>query len=159
MTVAIVVPGHGRSSQGVHRISARCLRLVAAAEQLAEQLDPAAIVFTGWSEAEQMKDAWRGRDVELVVEPTAKHTGENASRTLPLLRARGIERAVVVCTATHSLRVRLLFNRIYGAHGVAVRYRLIRGRLNPRAIFWETISLPFVPVQLVAAERELRRPA
>jgi uncharacterized SAM-binding protein YcdF (DUF218 family) len=156
MTVAIVVPGHGRSSDGMHRISARCLRLVAAAEQLAEQIEPTAVVFTGWSEAEQMKDAWRGRDVELVVEPTAKHTGENASRTVPLLRARGVERAVVVCTATHSLRVRLLFDRIYGRRGIEARYRLVRGRLIPRAIFWEVISMPFVPLQLAAAELELR---
>jgi uncharacterized SAM-binding protein YcdF (DUF218 family) len=102
-----------------------------------------------------MKDAWQGRDVELVVEPTAKHTGENASRTLPLLRERGIERAAVVCTAAHSLRVRLLFDRIYRARGIDVGYRLVRGRLNPRAILWELLSLPFVPLQIARAEREL----
>ena len=155
--MAIVVPGHGRSSDGEHRISARCLRLVAAAEQLAEQLDPATVVFTGWSEAEQMRDAWRGPDVELVVEPTAKHTGENASRTVQLLRERGVDQAVVVCTATHSLRVRLLFGRIYGERGIAVRYRVVRGRRIVRAIVWEALALPFVPLQLVAAELELRR--
>jgi uncharacterized SAM-binding protein YcdF (DUF218 family) len=152
---AIVVPGHGRSSNGAHRISKRCLRLVAAAEQLAELVDPVVVVFTGWSEAEQMRDAWRGRDVELVVEPTAKHTGENASRTVPLLRSRGVTRAVVVCTATHAARVRLLFGRIYEPRGLAVGYRIVRGRRNWRAIVWEGLSLPFVPWQLLMAEREL----
>jgi uncharacterized SAM-binding protein YcdF (DUF218 family) len=152
---AIVVPGHGRNSHGMHRISKRCLRLVAAAEQLAELVDPVVVVFTGWSEAEQMRDAWRGRDVELLVEPTAKHTGENASRTLPLLRARGVTRAVVVCTAAHATRVRLLFGRIYETRGIDVGYRVVRGRRNWRAIVWEALSMPFVPWQLVMAEREL----
>ena len=32
-----------------------------------------------------MKAAWRGPDVELVVEPTAAVTAQNAARTLPLL--------------------------------------------------------------------------
>ena len=154
---AIVVPGHGRNNEGTHRISKRCLRLVAAAEQLAELVDPVVIVFTGWSEAEQMRDAWRGREVELVVEPTAKHTGENATRTLPLLRDRGVTRAVVVCTATHAARVRLLFGRIYASRGIDVGYRIVRGRRNWRAIVWEGLSMPFVPWQLVMAQRELGR--
>lgn len=139
----------------MHRISKRCLRLVAAAEQLAELVDPVVVVFTGWSEAEQMRDAWRGRDVELLVEPTAKHTGENASRTLPLLRARGVRRAVVVCTAAHATRVRLLFGRIYETRGIDVGYRVVRGRRNWRAIVWEALSVPFVPWQLARANREL----
>jgi uncharacterized SAM-binding protein YcdF (DUF218 family) len=164
MQTAIVVPGHGRvGADGVHRISARCLRLVGAAEQLADELDPALVVFSGWSsrseisEAEQMRDAWRGRDVELVLEPTAKHTGENASRTVPLLRARGIHAAVVVCTATHLTRVRMLFGRIYGESGIEVRFHVVRGRRIRRAVLWEALAIPLVPVQLAAAERELRR--
>ena len=39
-----------------------------------------------------MRDAWRGPAVELVVEPSASVTAENAARTLPLLVSRGVER-------------------------------------------------------------------
>ena len=39
-----------------------------------------------------MRDAWRGPAVELVVEPTARHTAENAARTLPLLLERDVGR-------------------------------------------------------------------
>src|SRR5262252_5482372 len=119
MVVAVVVPGHGAVDRdGVYRITARCLRLVAEAEKLAGTLSPAAIVFSGWSpnggltEAEQMKRAWRGPEVELVVEPTARWTAENASRTLPLLLERGVERAVIVCAAPHLVRSRLFFGRL-----------------------------------------------
>ena len=38
-----------------------------------------------------MRAAWRGPDVELVVEPTASITAENAARTLPLLVERGVD--------------------------------------------------------------------
>src|SRR5438045_3467804 len=89
---AIVVPGHGGlGSDGIHRVSARSLELVAAAGRLAECVEPAIVVLTGWSasggrsEAEQMRDAWRGPDLELLIEPTARSTAQNASRTLPLL--------------------------------------------------------------------------
>src|SRR5215831_1075247 len=98
MSVAIVVPGHGSFRPGGrYRITDRCLRVLAAA------IEPDAVVLSGWSpvagpsEAEQMRDAWRGPDIELVLEPTARITAENASRTLPLLLARGVDRAVVVC--------------------------------------------------------------
>src|SRR5437763_15827093 len=99
MTTAIVVPGHGRLDRdGVYRISARCRRLVREAERLAELLPAHAVVFSGWSpvggasEAEQMRGAWRGPAAELVVEPTARVTAENAARTPPLLVERGTRR-------------------------------------------------------------------
>src|ERR1700749_3960284 len=104
MRPAIVVPGHrSLGTDGTHRISARCKRLVREAEALATADDADVVVFSGWSstggpsEAEQMRDAWRGPDVELVVEPTARNTAENAARTLPLLLERGVTQAVVVC--------------------------------------------------------------
>src|SRR3974390_2757645 len=78
---AIVVPGHGWADpDDVHRISARCLRLVYEAERLLGSPRAGVLPFSGWSstggssEAEQMRDAWGGPDVELVVEPTARST-------------------------------------------------------------------------------------
>ena len=104
-----------------------------------------------------MRDAWGGPDVELVVEPTARNTAENAARTLTLLRERGIGRAVVVCTPTHLARTRLLFGRLYRGAGVAVAFRTVAVAPSVRAVAWELAAFPFLPVQLRAARAELAR--
>lgn len=161
---AIVVPGHGWPDlSGRHRISSRCLRLVSEAEQLVSSADADVVVFSGWSptggpsEAEQMRDAWRGPPIELVVEPTATSTAENAARTLPLLLDRGIASAVVVCAPPHLLRTRLFFRRLYRGSGVEVRFRVARLVPTARAVAWELLALPFLPLQLHAARAELAR--
>ena len=161
---AIVVPGHGDvDPEGTHRITRRCLRLVHEAERLVTAGGADVVVFSGWSstggpsEAEQMRDLWSGPDVELVVEPTARNTAENASRTLPLLGERGIERAVVVCTPTHLARTRLLFGRLYRGAGVEVAYRAVAVAPSLRSIAWELAAFPFLPAQLRAARAELAR--
>jgi uncharacterized SAM-binding protein YcdF (DUF218 family) len=145
---AVVVLGHGRG-----RISDRCLALVREAERVPADL----VVFTGLGEAEQMRDAWRGPDVELVVEPTARTTAENASRTLPLLLDRGVGRAVVVCAPLHSLRTALFFRPLYRGRGVDVHLHPARLSPTPRAIAWELAALPLVPVQLRRSRAELDR--
>ena len=161
---AIVVPGHGwLDLGGVHRISRRCVRLVREAEQLVGSVGADIVVFSGWSptggpsEAEQMREAWRGPAVELVVEPTAATTAENAARTLPLLTDRGVGRAVVVCAPPHLLRTRLLFRRLYDGSGVEVAFRVARLTPTLRSVAWELLALPFLPVQLHAARAELER--
>ena len=160
---AIVVPGHGTYEPVGYRISSRCRRLVATAERLALRLDPTAVVFTGWSplggpsEAEQMRDAWRGPDVELVVEPTATVTAENAARTLPLLLDRGIERAIVLCAPFHYPRTRYFFRRLYAARGIEARIRTVPVARSPRALAWELAALPLARRQLRRALAELER--
>ena len=164
MALALVVPGNGvLGLDGVHRISGRCRRLVAEAERLAAELSPSAVVFTGWSprggasEAQQMRDAWRGTDVELVVEPTARNTAENAARTLPLLRERGVDRAIVVCAPLHLFRTRFFFRRLYGRFGIDTTFRAARVAPTPHALAWELLALPVRKAQLRAAEDELAR--
>jgi uncharacterized SAM-binding protein YcdF (DUF218 family) len=161
---AIVVPGHGDvDPEGTHRITRRCLRLVHEAERLVTAGGADVVVFSGWSstggrsEAEQMRDLWGGPDVELVVEPTARNTAENAARTLPLVRDRGIERAVVVCAPTHLARTRLLFGRLYRSAGVEVAFRAVAVAPSLRSIVWELAAFPFLPAQLRAARAELAR--
>jgi uncharacterized SAM-binding protein YcdF (DUF218 family) len=162
---AIVVPGHGwLDLAGVHRISGRCLRLVREAEQLVSSAEADVVVFSGWSptggpsEAEQMRDAWRGpAAVELVVEPTAASTAENAARTLPLLLEREVSDAIVVCAPPHLPRTRLLFRRLYSGSGVEVTFRVARLAPTLRAVAWELLALPFLPLQLHTARAELDR--
>ena len=132
------------------------------AERLAETQPVEAVVFTGWSrgsgpsEAEQMRAAWDGPDIELVVEPTASVTAQNAARTVPLLLERGIARAVVVCAPLHVYRTRFLFSRLYGPRGIESAFHVARFVPRPRALAWELVALPVLRRQLRAAEAELR---
>jgi len=159
MRSAIVVPGHARRG----RISSLCLELVREAERIAAATEVDAVVFSGWaprggnSEADQMRAAWRGPDVELVLEPTARVTAENAARTLPLLVARGIEHAVVVCAPLHLFRARFFFSRVYGAHGIATEFRAVTAGRTLRALLWELGATPAIRRHLRAARTELER--
>ncbi len=161
---AIVIPGNGAFGEdGAYRITERCRRLVAEAERLAARCSPRAVVFSGWSpdgstcEAEQMLAAWRGPEVELVVEPTATITAENAARTLPLLLERGIERALVVTTPLHLYRARYFFRRLYAAHGIDARFRAAPVAPSVHMLGWELVAMTARKRQLRAAEAELRR--
>jgi len=161
---AVVVLGHGGvDREGVHRISRRCLRLVHEAELLVGGPGADVVVFSGWSpsggisEGEQMRDAWQGPAVELVAETRARSTAENAAFTLPVLLERGIRRATVVCAPTHLLRTRLLFGSLYRRVGVEPSFRAAPIRPTLGSIAWELAALPFLPLELRAAETELAR--
>ena len=119
------------------------------------------VVFSGWtsdggpSEAEQMRALWRG-DGQILLEETASTTAENAARTLPLLRDRGIERALVVCTPLHVYRTRWFFRRLYGAHGIQTSFEAPRILPTPSSLMWELGALTVRSRQLRAAEEELK---
>ncbi len=125
----IVVPG-----SSVARIRER---LVREAERVARTVDARVAVFSGASEARQMRDIWQGPLVELVLEELATTTAENAALTLPLLLEREIDKAIVVCAPAHLIRARWIFRRVYGSRGVAVAFRLARIVPTPGAIAWE----------------------
>ena len=164
MSTAIVVPGSGSvAGDGIYRIGDACLALVREAERLVEELPAESVVFSGWApaggtpEAEQMRAAWSGPDVELVVELTAAVTAQNASRTLPLLIERGITQAVVVCTRLHGRRARFFFSRLYGPAGIDTSFRLVPVALSPSALVWELLALPLCRPQLRGARADVRR--
>lgn len=158
---AIVVPGNESRGPNGYRISATCVTCVREAERLARKYPVDAVVFTGFtrgtgpSEAEQMRDAWEGPDVELLVEPTASRTAENAARTLPLLLERQIQRAYVVCAPLHLFRARFLFSRLYGTEGIETHFRVPRLPPSPRAVAWELVAIPVVRRHLRGAQAEL----
>jgi uncharacterized SAM-binding protein YcdF (DUF218 family) len=153
MSTAVVVPGH----HGPERLA----DLVRAAERVAEETPVDVVVFTGWArrggltEAEQMHAHWRGPQVELVLEPTASCTAENASRTLPLLLERAVKRAVVVCAPLHVYRTRFFFTRLYGAYDIAVELCVARTRRTIGALAWELGAATACRRQLRAAKAEL----
>jgi uncharacterized SAM-binding protein YcdF (DUF218 family) len=162
--VALVVLGSSRRDRaGAYKISRGCRQVVAHAARLADRLDTAVVVFSGWapnggaSEAEQMRELWRGPEVELVVEPTASTTAENAARTLLPLLERRIEHATVVCTPLHVYRARWFFRRLYTAHGVRTSFEAPRIVPTPPALIWELGALTVRSRQLRAAEQELKQ--
>ena len=153
MRTAVVVPGH----HGPERLA----DLVRAAERIADETIVDVVVFTGWArrggltEAEQMHAGWRGPEVELVLEPTASSTAENATRTLPLLLERSVKRALVVCAPLHRYRTRFFFTRLYGVYGIEVELRVARTRRSVGALLWEVGAATACRRQLRAAKAEL----
>ncbi len=161
---ALVVLGQGMLARdGSYRISRACRRFVAESERLAVRVGARVVVFTGWSptdgpsEAAQMRALWRGPQLELVAEETASTTAQNAARTLPLLVERGVTEALVVCAPLHFFRARWIFRRVFGAHGVKVRFRVVPVLPTPGALAWELGALIVAARQVRAAEKEVER--
>jgi uncharacterized SAM-binding protein YcdF (DUF218 family) len=160
---ALVVLGSSRQHRdGTYRISPACRRVVAHAERLAERSRPQLVVFSGWapdggaSEAAQMLRLWRGQGGEIVLEETASTTAENAARTLPLVRERGVDHVTVVCTPLHLYRARWFFRRLCGAHGIQTSFEAPRILPTPSSLMWELGALTVRTRQLRRAEEELR---
>lgn len=114
---AVVVLGHrepGRSASD--RISDESLERLRRAERACRHHPPRAVILTGWSrtpyglsEAEQMKAAWALPGIPTLLESAGRDTAENASRSLPLIRAIGEVRRVTVVTSVWHVRVPYLF--------------------------------------------------
>jgi uncharacterized SAM-binding protein YcdF (DUF218 family) len=156
--LAVVVPGHSRRTRRGH-VSPTARRLVAEAERLAEQLEPGVVVFSGArSEAERMLGLWHGpTEPELVLEPTAETTAQNASRTLPLLLDRSIERAVVLSAPLHRHRVRWFFEPLFTEHGIETTFHAASMRSTPFALAWELGATTVRSRQLRSARAELTK--
>ena len=103
-----------------------------------------------------MLDAWPGRrDVELVAEPTARTTAENALRSLQLLLHRGVTEAVVVCAPLHLLRVRYFFGALYERGGIRAEVRSAACPPTPAALAWELGAIGLMRSQRRAVLAEL----
>ena len=79
--VIVVLGYHEIGDDGSHGISSICRAAVRRAEQIAAEVPPRAVIFTGWTsnggpaEADQMAEEWKGRrDVALIREPQAVNT-------------------------------------------------------------------------------------
>jgi len=146
--VLVVLGYHETREDGSHGISDICRAGVRLAERLADERDVRAVIFTGWSacggpsEAEQMAALWHGRrDLDLIREPLACNTAENAARTLPLVAALDdVREVVVVCSIRHVPRVRFLFDRLYRRHGYPVGYRYVTSPRPSAALVLSELS-------------------
>ena len=125
MTKLVAVFGYSTGRAGaLHPV---CAQRLAAAEGVAEGAD--AVLLSGWSrrpqrpsEAELMRDAWRGPDVPLVADGDARTTAGNARALARMARELGAEEVVVVTSSWHAHRARLLAR---AALGPAVRLEIV----------------------------------
>jgi glucosamine-6-phosphate deaminase len=162
---AIIVLGHrepGRSPE--HRISRESHSRLRRGEGLARSLRPRLVLLTGYtrtgglSEAEQMKADWGVGDVPVLLEDAGRNTAENASRSLPILRAVGEIRRVTVVTSAWHVRA-VYFFAVYRGFGTRVSFRPAVGHGGwGRLLAQELRGLPSAPGQRRRALAEMRLP-
>jgi hypothetical protein len=152
----VVVLGYSAGRNGeLHPI---CAARLAHAARVAGETD--VVLFSGWSrhpaalpEAELMRRAWAGSAVELLSDPDARVTAENAAHAAAHARELGVGEVVVVTSWWHRFRTRVLFRRLLP--GVHVSVVPVRAPSPPRLILRELAVFPLVPIQLARARRRI----
>jgi glucosamine-6-phosphate deaminase len=161
---AIIVLGHrepGRSAE--HRISDESRARLQRALRECRAEPPRLLVLTGWtrtgglSEAEQMKAEWPLREVPALLEEGGRNTAENASRSLPIIRAVGDIRRVTVVTSAWHLRAPYFFAP-YRSLGLRLSFRTTAHGDWPRMLRQELRGFPRVREQRRRALAEMRLP-
>lgn len=163
---AVVVLGHRRpGSSAEHRISDESRARLRRAEGECRREPPRAVILTGYtrtmrgmSEAEQMKAEWTLRNVPALLEEAGRNTAENASRSLPIIRAIGdIARVTVVTSAWH-VRAPYFFApyRVFGLH---LSFRFTPHGNWPRMLWHELNEAPALRSERRRAMSEMRLPA
>ena len=160
----VIVLGHREESVSPeHRISDESRARMRVAERHCRRHAPRAVIFTGYtktgglSEAEQMKQEWSMPDVPAVLEDAGRDTAENASRSLPILRAIGGIRRVTVVTSAWHVRAPYFF-RPYRAFGLHLSYRVTPHGSWPRMLWHELRNLPAMRRERRRAMIEMRLP-
>ena len=153
----LVVLGHREISVSPeHRISDESRARLRRAERECRRDPPRAVILTGYSrtgglsEAEQMEAEWGFPGVPALLEDAGRDTAENASRSLPIIRAIGGIRRVTVVTSAWHVRAPYFFAP-YRALGLRLSFRSTAHGSWPRMLWHELRQLP--------AARQARRRA
>jgi hypothetical protein len=140
----VAVLGYSRRrGAGLHPI---CARRLVHAERLAGGIR--AVILSGLPEAELMRASWVGPDVELICDPKARSTAENAWNVASAARALGARELVVVTSRWHRARVRLLLWAALRGEPVRV---VVEGADGPGHLLVrlrELACLAVLPIQL-----------
>jgi glucosamine-6-phosphate deaminase len=115
--LALIVLGHRQPGASAEdRLSDESRARVETARRVCAADPPKAVVLTGYShtvagfsEAEQMKAEWDPSPTPTLLEDAGRNTAENASRSLPIIRAIGEVRRVIVVTSAWHIRVPYFF--------------------------------------------------
>jgi len=149
MRLVAVLGYSGRRHPGLHDVCAARLRH---AEQLARAGD--AVLLSGWArhtngtgEAELMREAWKGGEVELVSDATARNTRENALGVAKAARELGADEVVVVTSGWHAPRARTLVRA--ALPDVSVETSSPPGRRPLSLVAREAVCLAALPYHLL----------
>ncbi|HEY7707405.1 MAG TPA: ElyC/SanA/YdcF family protein [Gaiellaceae bacterium] len=149
MTRVVAVLGYSR--RGDADLHAICAARLARAQELAGGADT--VILSGFPEAELMRAAWKGPEVELIPEAESRSTAQNAANVARAARKLGASELVVVTSSWHRLRVSALMRA--ALHGSGIRLR-IDGADAPRPVGLlarEAVCLALLPFQLPRATR------
>jgi len=152
----LIVLGHREPSVSPeHRISCESRARLHRAARECRRDPPRAVILTGYtkggglSEAEQMEEEWSFPAVPAVLEDAGRDTAENASRSLPIIRAMGEIRRVTVVTSAWHVRAPYFFAP-YRVLGLRLSFRCSAQGSWLRMLWHEFRNLP-------AVRRERRR--
>lgn len=163
---ALVVLGHREPDVSAeHRISDESRARIRQAVRECRTKPPRAVILTGYtrtpgglSEAEQMKAEWPLPGVPALLEDGGRNTAENATCSLPLIRAIGDVRRVTVVTSAWHIRARRFFAP-YRALGLRLSFALEFQGPYLRPLLSELRALPRVRAQRRRALAAMRLPA
>jgi glucosamine-6-phosphate deaminase len=161
---ALIVLGHREPSiSPEHRISDESRARLRRGEAECRRDPPRAVILTGYtrtgglSEAEQMKEEWSVGEVPTLLEDAGRNTAENASRSLPIIRAIGDIRRVTVVTSAWHLRAPYFFAP-YRTLGLRLSFRVTPHGSWSRMLGHELRSLPAMRSERRRAMAEMRLP-
>ena len=103
-----------------------------------------------------MAKAWSGPCRELVVDPDARHTVDNATNALDDLARTGATTVVVVTSRWHAPRARAVFAWVMRGTGTHVVTSSPDGPAALRRRAGEALRWVLLPLQLGSAERRRR---
>jgi uncharacterized SAM-binding protein YcdF (DUF218 family) len=119
----------------------------------AETLPADAVVLSGRGrragEGALMRGAWRGPDVPIFAETTARNTAENAAEIAALARRLGADEVVVVTSSWHVRRAGVLVRAALRGSGIAVRMSSPEGRAPAWLRAREAGSFAVLPYHLL----------
>jgi hypothetical protein len=155
VTRVVVVLGYSNGSRpGLHPI---CAARLARAAELSTEDD--VVVLSGWSraphspaEAELMSAAWTGRAREVVVDPDARTTVENAANAVDDVVRVGAGEVLIVTSNWHAARAKAAFRWLLRGRGVSIAAASPHGG-SLRASLRELVLWALLPAQLVAVRR------
>lgn len=134
-----------------------CAARLARAAELSTDED--VVVLSGWArsgdaepEAALMAAAWSGAAREVVVDPVARTTVENAHNTVNDVLRVGAREVLVVTSSWHAPRARIAFRWLLRFTGVKVRSASPPGR-SLAAVLRELPLWALLPLQLGRADR------
>ena len=161
---AVIVLGHrDTSTSAEHRISGESRARLRRAVRECRRDPPRAVILTGYtktggfSEAEQMEAEWAVPGVPAVLEDAGRNTAENASRSLPIIRAIGDIRRVTVVTSSWHIRAPYFFAP-YRLFGLRLSMRSTAHGNWPRMLAHELRNLPVMRRERRQAMAEMRLP-